>query len=242
MSAEYTFSRAGLDDSLKALGKEFKKRNGKGAVAEIVLVGGAAVLLNYGFRGMTTDVDAVIRTNATMKDAVNKVGDDLGLPNNWLNTDFCRTSSYSDKLAEVSKHYKTFANVLQVRTVYAEYLVAMKLMAGRRYKHDLSDIVGVLWEHWKSGDFISGKRIEKAVAVLYARPLPEKSKQFLNDVLNHGDYEGLYTKMREMEEQNKEILPVFQEGYPGMLNESNIDDVLNQARKKKETIRKQTSE
>ena len=28
----------------------------------------------------------------------------------------------------------------------AEYLVAMKLMAGRQYKYDLSDIVGVLIE------------------------------------------------------------------------------------------------
>lgn len=42
--------------------------------------------------------------------------------------------------------YKTFANILQIRTVSAEYLVAMKLMAGHQYKNDLSDIVGVLIE------------------------------------------------------------------------------------------------
>lgn len=47
---------------------------------------------------------------------------------------------------EYSKYYKTFANILQIRTVSAEYLVAMKLMAGRQYKNDLSDIVGVLIE------------------------------------------------------------------------------------------------
>lgn len=47
---------------------------------------------------------------------------------------------------EHSKYYKTFANILQIRTVSAEYLVAMKLMAGRQYKNDLSDIVGVLIE------------------------------------------------------------------------------------------------
>lgn len=49
-------------------------------------------------------------------------------------------------MVEYSKYYKTFANVLQIRTVSAEYLVATKLMAGRQYKNYLSDIVGVMIE------------------------------------------------------------------------------------------------
>ena len=55
----------------------------------------------------------------------------------------------NDGLHEVSVYYRTFSNVLTIRTITAEYLLAMKLMSGRRYKNDLSDIVGILWEHQK---------------------------------------------------------------------------------------------
>lgn len=43
---------------LKELAKEYKKRN-KNVPAELILVGGASVLINYGFREMTTDIDAI---------------------------------------------------------------------------------------------------------------------------------------------------------------------------------------
>ena len=42
-------------------------------------------------------------------------------------------------MPEIPKYYKTFSNVLQVRTISAEYLIVMKLMAGRQYKNDLSN-------------------------------------------------------------------------------------------------------
>lgn len=48
---------------------ESEVRNGKSMPAEIVLVGGAAILTNYGFRNMTTDIDAVIHAASTIKDA-----------------------------------------------------------------------------------------------------------------------------------------------------------------------------
>ena len=57
-----------------------------------------------------------------------------------------KTTSYTPKLIQYSKYYKTFSNVLKIRTVSAEYLVVMKLMAGRQYKNDLSDVVGILIE------------------------------------------------------------------------------------------------
>ncbi len=90
--------------------------------------------------------DAVITASSAMKEAVNTVGDRLGLPNGWLNADFKNTSSYSPKLSQYSKYYRTYSNVLNIRTISAEYLVAMKLMSGRRYKKDLSDIIGILSE------------------------------------------------------------------------------------------------
>ena len=62
----------------------------------------------------------------------------------WINTDFMKTTSYTPNLVQYSRYYKTFSNILQIRTISAEYLVAMKLMSYREYKNDKSDIVGVL--------------------------------------------------------------------------------------------------
>lgn len=49
MSVETPFTRENLDKYLKELGKEFRKLNGKTMPAEIILIGGAAILVQYGF-------------------------------------------------------------------------------------------------------------------------------------------------------------------------------------------------
>ena len=54
------FNKENLDTYLKALGKEYSKLGGRKMPAELILIGGAAILENYGFRDMTTDVDAII--------------------------------------------------------------------------------------------------------------------------------------------------------------------------------------
>lgn len=120
MSTDFTFTKDNLDFCLSKLAKEFRKLNGSKMPAEIILIGGAAVLANYGFRDMTYDIDAVIHASSSMKDAINKVGDEMGLPNGWLNSDFTKTSSYSPRLIEYSEYYKRFGYVLEVRTVSGE--------------------------------------------------------------------------------------------------------------------------
>ena len=106
--------------------------------AELILVGGAAILANYGFREKTYDVDAIVKASSAMKDAANRVGDKYNLPNGWFNSDFQNTKSFSPQIQQVSKYYRTYANIVEFRTIGREYLMAMKLMAGRPYKHDLS--------------------------------------------------------------------------------------------------------
>ena len=107
---EAIFSKNNLDLCLRELAKEFRKLNGKSMPAEIILIGGASVLINYGFRDTTYDMDAIIISSSVMKQAIDRVSDKLGLPNGWLNTDFMRTKSYSPKLIEHSTYYKTFSN------------------------------------------------------------------------------------------------------------------------------------
>jgi hypothetical protein len=219
---------------IKELAKEFRRLNGTAATAEIILIGGAAVLASYGFREMTYDIDAVIVASSAMKQAINRVGDKYDLPNGWLNADFKRTASYSLKLPEVSRYYRTFSNVLTVRTITAEYLLAMKLMSGRRYKYDMSDIIGILWEHQKSGAPITRYMIDGAVTELYGvnAVIPENSLALLNAVMRTDDYESLYGQVRRSESESKEFLLKFDEQYPDALKADNINDILSRRKQK----------
>ena len=143
------FTKENIDTYLKEVAKEYRRRSGKSTPAELVLIGGASVLINYGFRNMTTDIDALILASSAMNDAINIVRDRYGLQNGWLNADFTKTDSYSTDLYRFSVYYKTYSNIVTIRTISSEYLIAMKLRSGRQYKSDLSDVLGILAEHEK---------------------------------------------------------------------------------------------
>ena len=223
------FTKENLDTYLKELAKQFRKLNGKAMPAEITLIGGASILINYGFRDSTYDVDALIHASSAMKDAINYVTDTLGLPNGWLNEDFKNTKSYTPRLVNYSKYYRTFSNVLTVRTITGEYLVAMKLMAYRQYKHDISDIVGILREQQNSGDPLTLERIDKAVKDLYDNwdNLPENAKNMIESILANEDMDALYEAYANEEAAAKDALITFEDKYPDVLKEDNLADILN---------------
>lgn len=225
-----TFNKENLDTYLKELSKAYKKEYGKQADAEIVLIGGAAILAGYDFREMTTDVDAIIRANASMKSAINNVGDSFGLPNGWLNTDFMKTSSYSPKLAQYSKHYKTFSGVLNVRLVTGEYLIAMKLCSFRPYKKDQSDVLGVLQYHQNLGTPITMEQIESAVKNLYGTltHVPVAAWEFVEQALQAENLIELFHQVSEQESIAKTTLIEFEENYKGVLNSDNLQEILSQ--------------
>lgn len=241
MSSENSnyFTKENLNTYLKELGKEYKKINGKSMPAEIILIGGAAILANYGFREMTTDVDAVIHAVSSMKEAVNHVGDKYNLPNGWLNADFMKTDSYSSKLDQYSVYYREFSNVLTVRTVSAEYLIAMKLCSGRKYKKDLSDVIGILAEHEKRGEPITMDRIDKAVTDLYGSwdKISEDSENFIHEAMEKGNFEKAYAEISAEESKTKRLLINFEQDYPGVANTANVNDILKNLKKKKENER-----
>lgn len=235
MSAEGVITKENLDFILKELGKEFRRRNGTKTPAEIILVGGAAVLASYGFREMTTDIDAIITASSAMKDAINAVGDRYSLPNGWLNTDFRNTASYSNKLEQHSEYYRTFSNILTVRTVRAEYLIAMKLMSGRRYKKDLSDIVGILYEQQKHGDPLSFDRIDNAVTSLYGSwaNIAPYARTVLEKALAAENLPELFETQVQQENEDKETIVEIDRKYPNTVNADNINEIIAKARDKK---------
>ena len=211
MSVEKGFTKENLDYYLKELAKEFRKRNGKNTPAEIVLVGGAAILANYGFREMTYDINA----------------------------DFKNTSSYSPKLSQYSKYYRTYSNVLNIRTISAEYLVAMKLMSGRRYKKDLSDIIGILGEQERMGEPLSYQQIDCAVKNLYGGwdNISEYAIQVLKAALDSENLKELFMEQEHEEALSKQAVLQVQKYEGEKVKESNVDEIIQKALRKKRADR-----
>lgn len=238
MSAEMAFGKDQIDSYLKEVAKQYRKLNRKGMAAEITLIGGASILINYGFRDSTYDVDALIQASSSMKDAINYVTDTMGLPNGWLNDDFKNTTSYTPRLSVYSKHYRTFSNMVNIRTIAGEYLVAMKLKAFRQYKHDISDIVGILREHMRTGDPLTYERIDQAVCDLYDGwdHMPEDAQSMMQSILANEDIDALYEAYTQEESATKDMLLIFDDKYPNVLKEDNLSDILNHLMaKQKET-------
>ena len=232
------FTKENIEVYLKELAKEYRKLVGKGTPAELVLIGGASVLINYGFRDMTTDVDALIHAASSMKDAINRVGDRFSLPNGWLNSDFRNTSSYTPKLTQFSEYYKTYSNVVTIRTVSSEHLIAMKLRSGRQYKSDLSDVLGILAEHENRGVSITMEQIRKAVTGLYGdwSSLPDTSKAFIENVMESGDFQQLYQRTMQGEHEAKKLLIQFEQDYPGVTTGGNVDSIVENLQKKSDKV------
>ena len=234
LSNNKTFTKENLDQILNELSKEYKKLGGRKIPVEIVLIGGAAIISNYGFREMTSDVDAILSSGLIMKEAINSVGDRLNLPNNWLNSDFTKTSSYSTKIIQYSVPYKTFNQVLHVRILNGAHLIAMKLMSGRKYKNDLSDIVGILDEHQKNNREITLEMIDRAVHELYGGwdDIPKDSAEFINSIMKNRNYEKVFLQIRKSEQQSREVILESQKANPSSSTASK-EAVINQLKKLK---------
>lgn len=214
---------------LKELAKEFKRITGRKTSAEIIIVGGGSVLLNYDFRMNSVDVDAFNTYESAIKDAAKLVADKYNLSQQWLNDDFKKTPSYSPKLRQYSSYYKTFSNVLEIRTISREYLVAMKMVSGRKYKNDLSDILGILYYHYKNNDEITYSQIEKAVEDLYGNfdRIKDDVLEFVKTAVENKTFVDGYNLQKEAEQSIKENLIKFEEKYENVLSENNIDDIIN---------------
>jgi hypothetical protein len=228
------FTKDNIDNLLFQLAKEYKKINRKNTPAEIVIIGGAAIVSKYGFRASTTDIDSLIFASSSMKDAINTVGDKNGLPTGWINEEFRKTSSYTEKIRQYSKHYKLFANILEARMLPSEYDVAMKLASLRPYKYDMSDAVGII-----KSENITREQIEKAVVDFYVGfdnlSHPDEAKKLIDSIFSAHNLDELYDSTRTSESDNRVILKDIDDNYPKLLNDGNLASVLEAAKRKKDT-------
>ncbi len=159
----------------------------------------------------------------------------MGLPNGWLNTDFKNTSSYSPKLSQYSKYYRTYFNVLNVRTISAEYLIAMKLMSGRRYKKDLSDIIGILSEQERIGEPLSYRQIDCAVKNLYGGwdNISGYAIRVFKAALDSENLMELFKEQEHEEAFSKQAVLQVQKYEGERVKESNVNEIIQKALRKK---------
>jgi hypothetical protein len=234
MSLDFTVDKRSLDHYLNELAKELKRIYGrKIQPVEVVLVGGAAILINYDFRLSTNDVDAWLSSETLMTEAIRQVAQRYGLSNRWLNQDFVRTSSFSPKLRDMSVHYKTFQRILDVRTIQGADLIAMKLNANRHYKNDLSDVVGILMECEQHGKPLTLDTIETSVLTLYGEKkaiLPE-TWEWLETIMKHGNYAQIRHHVASEEVKAQKVLLEAITDHQPLRTEEEAKEVLDRIRK-----------
>lgn len=155
-------NKSDIDTYLEALSQSLLEQFGDECHVELVLVGGAVILLNHSFRESTMDIDAFSRGTHLLNSAIGEVAQKMELNTDWLNFNVRVTQSYTDKLAENATLYKVFNRVLVVRLANTVDLVCMKLVAYRPDSHDITDIEGLL----ESGN-IKYSDIDKAMCYLY---------------------------------------------------------------------------
>lgn len=223
-------TKQSLDDYLNRLATYYKKLTGKGAEAELILIGGGAIMVNYSFRQKSTDIDALMYADSTIIQASRRVADEYGLDPYWLNDDLKKTESFTPKLYQYSEYYRTFQHTLKVRTVKREYLIAMKLVSARPYKNDLSDVIGILSESLQAADPVSFVEVDKAMNNLYGgwqKVHPHVVELFKEIIQSDNGYDIQYKKRLELENQRKNIVMTNSiEGFSD-IQENYFDDMLS---------------
>jgi len=101
---------------------------------DIILFGGAAMALIYEARDATRDIDAKYRSSVELRKLIKDIADDFGIDGAWLNND---GEHYVTDKMPVSL-YLELTN-LNIYTVTADCLLAMKLTSARMDSNDMDD-------------------------------------------------------------------------------------------------------
>jgi predicted nucleotidyltransferase len=119
--------RADLERAFTALGERLARRR---VVADLFVVGGAAMALAYDASRVTRDVDAMFVPHGVVLEESRAVAEDLGLPPWWLNE---QASVYVSGKRRVFDHPN-----LRIMIASPEHIFAMKALAART--RDIDDL------------------------------------------------------------------------------------------------------
>lgn len=133
--------RALLERAFTALGDRLVRR---GIVADVFVVGGAAMALAYDGTRVTRDVDSLFVPHGVVLEEARNVARDLGLPPWWLNE---QASVYISGKDDLGKRRVFDHPGLRVTAASPRHIFAMKALAARTRDIDdlrlLADIIGV---------------------------------------------------------------------------------------------------
>ncbi|SFK40248.1 hypothetical protein SAMN05216275_12454 [Streptosporangium canum] len=124
--------RVELERAFTALGERLTRR---GVVADLFVVGGAAMALAYDAVRVTRDVDALFVPHGVVLEEARRVAEDLGMPPWWLNE---QASVYISGKDDPGKRRVFDHPGLRVMAASPEHIFAMKAMAART--RDVDDL------------------------------------------------------------------------------------------------------
>ena len=136
-------TRARIVEALNLLGHLAEQ---DGVTLELCIFGGTAMMLAYGSRESTKDVDVVARPSDVSLALARRVAEQLHLDESWLNDEVRRFVSMDGTVAplEVQGLEEAARRRLKITRPSASYLLAMKCLAGRAalpgHPGDIADI------------------------------------------------------------------------------------------------------
>lgn len=136
-------TRSRVVEALNLLGKFAEQQD---VSLELCIFGGSALMLAYGSREITKDVDAIVKPSAVGEELALRVAGQLRLDETWLNDDVRRFLSDAGTFAPLNLEDLEAAakKRLKITRASAGYLLAMKCLAARAplpgYSGDIEDI------------------------------------------------------------------------------------------------------
>lgn len=173
--AEPLLDRIALDDVFRKLGDRLARR---GVVADIYIVGGAAMAMAYDARRSTRDIDAVFEPHGIVLDEARALAGELGLPTWWLNE---QASVYAAPGGDPAATRVFDHPGLRVSAASPEHLLAMKVLAARR--RDVEDI-RILVRHLRLGSV--NDVLSVCADVFPEEPVPDRARLILEDLFETG--------------------------------------------------------
>ena len=160
-----------MERAFTALGERLARR---GVVADVFVVGGAAMALAYDATRVTRDIDATFVPHGVVIEEARHVADDLGLPYWWLNE---QASIYISGKDDPGKRRVFDHRGLRVSAASPAHIFAMKALAARTRDIDdlrvLADIIGVE----------SANKAVQVCAEFYPdEPVPQRSVAVLREL------------------------------------------------------------
>ncbi|GAA2654961.1 DUF6036 family nucleotidyltransferase [Paractinoplanes durhamensis] len=141
MSDDGLLGRAELERAFAALGDRLVRR---GVVADLFIVGGAAMALAYDSQRVTRDVDATFVPHGVVLEEARNVAEAMGLPPWWLNE---QASAYVSTQKDAGRREVFDHPGIRVMAASPEHVFAMKAFAARSRDEDdlraLATIIGI---------------------------------------------------------------------------------------------------